>query len=51
MDRCQVCDSTELDSVLFLGYLPPVNLMRTIGERPREQPGYPAELLRCRAAP
>ena len=34
--------------MLFLGYLPPVNLMRTIGERPREEPGYPAELLRCR---
>ena len=48
VDRCQVCDSNELDSVLFLGYLPPVNLMRAIGERPREEPGYPAELLRCR---
>lgn len=48
VDRCQVCDSRELDSVLFLGYLPPVNLMHPIGERPREEPGYPAELLRCR---
>jgi hypothetical protein len=33
--------------VLFLGYLPPVNQMRTIGERPHEQPAYPAELLHC----
>ncbi len=45
--RCQVCDHQPLDSVLFLGYLPPVNQMRTIGERPHEQPAYPAELLRC----
>ncbi len=48
VDRCQVCGSAELESVLFLGYLPPVNQMRTIGARPHEQPSYPAELLRCR---
>ena len=48
VDRCQVCDSTDLESVLFLGFLPPVNQMRTIGERPHEQPAYPAEMLRCR---
>lgn len=45
---CQVCDSSELESILFLGYLPPVNLMRKIGARPHEQASYPAELLRCR---
>jgi len=48
VERCQVCDSPDLESVLFLGYLPPVNQMRTVGERPHEQPAYPAELLRCR---
>ncbi len=48
VDRCQVCDSTDLESVLFLGYLPPVNQMRTIGDRPHEQAAYPAEMLRCR---
>ena len=47
VDRCQVCGSTELESVLFLGYLPPVNQMRPVGQRPHEQPAYPAELLRC----
>src|SRR3984893_16866418 len=47
VERCQVCDSTELDSVLFIGYLPPVNAMPAIGSRPAEQPAYPAELLRC----
>ena len=48
VERCQVCESPDLESVLFLGYLPPVNQMRTVGERPHEQPAYPAELLRCR---
>jgi len=47
VDRCQVCGSTGLESVLFLGYLPPVNQMRPLGQRPHEQPAYPAELLRC----
>src|SRR4051794_6069841 len=47
VDQCQVCGNTDLESVLFLGYLPPVNQMRTVGERPHEQPAYPAELLRC----
>lgn len=46
---CQVCGNTNLESVLFLGYLPPVNQMRPIGERPHEQPAYPAELLYCSA--
>jgi hypothetical protein len=47
VERCQVCDSPELESVLFIGYLPPVNTMPAIGARPAEQPAYPAELLRC----
>lgn len=48
VDQCQVCESPDLESALFLGYLPPVNQMRPIGQRPHEQPAYPAELLRCR---
>lgn len=47
VERCQVCDSPDLKSILFLGYLPPVNQMRTIGEKPFEQPAYPAEMLYC----
>lgn len=47
VDRCQVCDSPHLRSVLFIGYLPPVNQMRPIGERPAQQPAYPAEVLAC----
>jgi hypothetical protein len=48
VERCQVCDGEDLESILFLGFLPPVNQMRPIGQRPHEQPSYPAELLRCR---
>ena len=48
VDRCQVCDSPELESILFLGYLPPVNTMPVIGTPLTEQPAYPAELLCCK---
>ena len=48
IDHCQVCDSIDLDSVLFLGYLSPVNQMRTVGEVPDEQAAYPAGILFCR---
>ena len=47
VECCQICDSPELEQVLFLGYLPPVNTMPPAGQRPREQPSYPALLLRC----
>ena len=47
VDRCEVCGAAGLEPVLFLGYLPPVNQMRPIGQRPHEQPAYPAELLLC----
>jgi len=48
VETCQVCQSRELDPVFFAGYLPPVNGMPTIGEQPREQPSYPAQVLSCR---
>jgi hypothetical protein len=47
VDTCQVCGSGGLNEAFFLGYLPPVNQMRRIGERPHEQPAYPAQLLYC----
>ena len=47
VDKCQVCGSSDLKSVMFLGYLPPVNQMRLIGKPFAEQPAYPAELLSC----
>jgi len=48
VERCQVCDSADLESIIFIGYLPPVNTMPTIASRPAEQPAYPAEVLRCK---
>lgn len=47
VNRCQVCQHTELRSILFVGYLPPVNTMPVIGEPACEQPAYPAEMLLC----
>jgi hypothetical protein len=47
VNRCQTCDGERLESVLFLGYLPPVNTMPASGQRPREEAAYPAELLYC----
>jgi len=48
VDTCQVCDSSDLTPIVFLGYLPPVNTMPLVGSRPAEQPAYPAQVLRCR---
>ncbi|MDP2923746.1 MAG: class I SAM-dependent methyltransferase [Candidatus Omnitrophota bacterium] len=45
--RCQVCDNPHLDPILFLGYLPAVNKMLSIGQEPHEETAYPAQLLYC----
>ena len=45
---CQICQNKNLSSIIFLGYMPPVNTMPKIGERPHEQPSYPAQLLFCK---
>jgi hypothetical protein len=47
VEECQVCGSKKLESIFFLGYLPPVNEMHLVGERLHEQPSYPAQLFRC----
>lgn len=47
VEKCQVCSNPNLEPILFLGYLPPVNTMRPIGERPHEESSYPAQLLYC----
>lgn len=47
VEICQICDNKDLEPILFLGYLPPVNEMHIVGNRPREQPSYPAQLLYC----
>lgn len=45
--RCQNCGGATLSSIVFLGYIPPVNTMPEIGSVPEEQSAYPLEMLRC----
>lgn len=47
IETCQICGNRNLRSILFLGYIPPVNTMPPIGQPAEEQPAYPLELLRC----
>lgn len=48
VEACQICGSEKLDTVLSLGYMPPVNQMVPIGQVPRQQPWFPTNLLHCR---
>ncbi|MFT6765277.1 MAG: hypothetical protein ACJAZS_000152 [Alteromonas naphthalenivorans] len=48
VEFCQVCQSTDLDPILFLGYLPSVNTMRKQGSTPAQEASYPANLLFCK---
>ena len=47
IECCQVCGHAPLETVLSLGYMPPVNQMVSIGEVPRQQPWFPTNLLYC----
>jgi hypothetical protein len=44
---CQMCSGDKLNSIIFLGYLPPVNTMPPLGAPPVEEPSFPLEMLRC----
>ncbi len=46
--KCQISNSSKLSSLIFLGYLPPVNTLRKIGSVPKEEISFPAELLYCK---
>jgi hypothetical protein len=48
IECCQVCGHTPLNTVLSLGYMPPVNQMVPIGQVPHQQPWFPTTLLHCR---
>ena len=45
--KCQISNSKKLRSIIFLGYLPPVNTLRKINSTPTEEKSFPAELLYC----
>lgn len=47
IESCQVCDYPDLRSVLFLGFLPPVNMMRLLGKSADQEPWFPAQMLYC----
>ena len=46
--KCQISRSKNLKSIIFLGYLPPVNTLRKIGTTLEEEISFPAELLYCK---
>lgn len=48
VERCQSCGYEKLHSIIFLGYLPPVNNLIKVGTIPQEQPSYPAQMLYCK---
>ena len=45
--KCQISNSRKLRSIIFLGYLPPVNTLRKLKEVSVEEKSFPAELLYC----
>jgi len=45
--ECQLSGSKNLESIIFLGYHPPVNEYVKIGTPADEKPSYPCELLYC----
>jgi hypothetical protein len=47
IEACQICGHEPLDTVLSLGYMPPVNQMVPVGEVPRQQPWFPTTVLHC----
>src|SRR5262245_30254562 len=48
VECCQICGHAPLNTVLSLGYMPPVNQMVPIGRAPHQQPWFPTTLLHCR---
>ncbi len=46
--RCQISNSKELETIIFLGYLPSVNTLHKIGSTLKEEVTFPAELLYCK---
>lgn len=47
VERCQVCRAPGLQPLIFLGYVPPLNRLYPIAERPQEETVFPAHALYC----
>lgn len=46
-NECQISGSKNLESIIFLGYHPPVNDFVEIGTPADEKTSYPCELFYC----
>lgn len=49
VECCQICGNPKLETVLSLGYMPPVNQMKAVGEPLTQLPWFPTTLLYCDA--
>jgi len=47
IDKCQSCKSKNIEKIFYLGYLPPVNTMRKIGDLAQADEWFPTELYEC----
>ena len=47
VECCQVCGGEKLETVLSLGYMPPVNQMVPVGQVQTQLPWFPTNLLYC----
>jgi hypothetical protein len=47
VECCQVCGHEKLETVLSLGYMPPVNQMVAVGAVQTQLPWFPTSLLYC----
>lgn len=47
VERCQVCRAPDLRPLIFLGYVPALNRLYSVAERPQEETAFPAEVLYC----
>ena len=47
VECCQICGHEPLETVLSLGYMPPVNQMVTIGAIQKQQIWFPTNLMHC----
>lgn len=47
IEECQICGNKELEPILFLGFLSPVDQMKKVTEKVEEQISYPGQILYC----
>ena len=47
VECCQICGHEKLETVLSLGYMPPVNQMVPVGAVQTQLPWFPTSLLYC----